>query len=379
MILSVIIVSYNVKYFLEQCLLSLQHAIRDLEAEVIVVDNHSSDGSIEFLQQKFSWVRFISNSTNEGYSRANNTGWRASSGKYLLFLNPDTIMPEDGLLKMIVALEGRPGVAALGVKMIDGSGAYLEESKRGEPSAWNSFCKMSGLTNMFPRSKWFAGYYIGHVPNDHDSEVEILSGACLLAAATVIRELGGFDERFFMYAEDIDLSHRIRKSGYKNLYYAGTTILHFKGESTIKDQQYVGRFYNAMQQYVQKYRPDRTALYTGLLRLGISLATVVARIKHLFRFKPQKSSSKKLFVTGDSLSREKVSAALIKEGYIICDSHEPDCGIVLCQGIEHHFKSIINQMAEKPGHSYLIYSANSSAILSSTASSAQGEAIRLNP
>jgi N-acetylglucosaminyl-diphospho-decaprenol L-rhamnosyltransferase len=378
LVLSVIIVSYNVKHFLEHCLLSLQHAMRDLEAEVIVVDNHSSDGSVEFLQQKFPWVKFICNETNVGYARANNVGWRASSGRFLLFLNPDTIVPEDGLLKMIVALEGHPGVAALGVKMIDGSGTFLQESKRGEPTAWNSFCKMSGLTSMFPRSKWFAGYYAGHISDDRDQEVEILSGACLLAVSEVVRELGGFDERFFMYAEDIDLSHRIRKVGYKNLYYSGTTILHFKGESTVKDQLYVSRFYNAMQQYVEKYKPDRTAFYTRVLRMAISLAAIASRIRHWFRIPSRQILAKKVFITGDPSSREFVSAALSTKGYKISNSEEPGCAIVLCQGGEVHFKNVIAQMAGKPGQTYFIHAKNSSAIISSSESSEQGQVISLN-
>ena len=173
-----------------------------------------------------------------------------------MFLNPDTILPEDFFVKSISVMEQHPGIGAAGVQMINGRGFFLQESKSGFPGVWASFCKLSGLTALFPKSKIFASYYLGHLNTNVNQQVEVLSGACMLVKKEVLDKTNGFDERFFMYAEDIDLSFRIVKSGYSNYYIADTTIIHFKGESTIKDLRYVKLFYKAMIQFVEKH-------YTG--------------------------------------------------------------------------------------------------------------------
>ena len=258
MLLSVIIVNYNVKYFLEQCLCSVRKALAFSSlsgdrAEVLVIDNNSGDASVEYLTPRFPFVRFIANKENTGYARANNQGLKEARGKYVLFLNPDTILPEDIFKKTLAFLNKHEDAGALGVHMIDGSGRFLKESKRGLPTAWASFCKMSGLTGIFPSSKAFSGYYMGHLDTNTTHEVEVLAGAFLMARRDLLQSLGGFDERFFMYAEDIDLSYRITQAGYKNYYFAETVIIHFKGESTRKDAKYVKLFYKAMRQFVEKH------------------------------------------------------------------------------------------------------------------------------
>ena len=279
MLLSVIIVNYNVKYFLEQCLCSVKKALEHGSfsgdrAEVLVIDNNSIDGSIEYLQPRFPFVRFIANKENTGYARANNQGLKESAGKYVLFLNPDTILPEDIFQKTISFFDEHADAGALGVRMIDGSGRFLKESKRGLPTAWASFCKMTGLTGLFPSSRTFAGYYMGHLPENVTQEVEVLAGAFLMARRDVLQTIGGFDERFFMYAEDIDLSYRIVQAGCKNYYVADAAIIHFKGESTRKDARYIKLFYKAMQQFVEKhYKSGGGKALSLLLNAAIRLRT----------------------------------------------------------------------------------------------------------
>jgi N-acetylglucosaminyl-diphospho-decaprenol L-rhamnosyltransferase len=282
MLLSVIIVNYNVKYFLEQCLCSVGEARRQWsmvngECEVLVVDNASSDGSVEYLQPKFPFVQYIQNTTNIGFAKANNQALQQATGKYILFLNPDTILPEDAFTACTAFMETHTDAGALGVRMIDGSGQYLKESKRGLPTPWVAFCKMSGLTRIFPASRLFARYYLGHLSEKEIHTADALSGAYMLVRKQTLDTTGGFDEQFFMYAEDIDLSYRIQKAGYTNYYFPDCTIIHFKGESTKKDARYVKLFYRAMIQFVHKhFHGPFSWIYTGILKTMIVIRQSVA-------------------------------------------------------------------------------------------------------
>jgi GT2 family glycosyltransferase len=251
--LSIIIVNYNVKLLLEQCLHSVSKAIAGIDNEVLIVDNASTDGSIEYLQLIFPSFRFIRNEVNAGFSKANNQALEISSGKFILFLNPDTIVPPDCFTKCIEFMDAHSSAGALGIKMVNGSGKFLKESKRGFPAPSVSFWKLTGVTRMFPHSRIFARYYLGHLDENSNHEVEVLSGAFMLVKKEVLDKTGGFDERFFMYAEDIDLSYRIIKEGYKNYYFAESTIIHYKGSSTTKDFKYIKLFYKAMSQFVKKH------------------------------------------------------------------------------------------------------------------------------
>jgi len=273
MVLSVIIVSYQVKYFLEQCLFSVEKALQGTqETEIIVVDNHSQDGSIEYLQPKFPTVKFLVQTENHGFGAANNLALDQAKGKYILFLNPDTILPEDFFGICLSFMDRTPGIGAAGVRMVDGSGRFLKESRRGFPTPWVAFCKLSGLTALFPHSRLFAGYYLGHLPEDQTLPAPILSGACMCIPRTVLDQTGWFDERFFMYAEDIDLSHRIEQKGFTNYYIADTTILHFKGESTHKDARYIKLFYGAMVQFRRKhFKGAFSRIFNGLLAIAIRI------------------------------------------------------------------------------------------------------------
>ncbi len=269
--LSVVIVNYNVKYFLEQCLHSVQRASEGIEAEVIVVDNNSVDGSVGEIRQKFPGVRIIENPENLGFSRANNQAIRESSGRYILLLNPDTVVEEDTFRKCMAFMESHPDAGALGVKMINGKGEFLPESKRALPTPLVSFYKMFGLATLFPRSKRFGKYHLGHLSMDKTHQVEVLAGAFMFIRKSVLDETGLLDESFFMYGEDIDLSYRIMQAGYRNYYFPETTIIHYKGESTKKGSlNYVRMFYQAMIVFAAKHFTSRKArTFRFLINLAI--------------------------------------------------------------------------------------------------------------
>ena len=280
MTLSVIIVNYNVKYFLEQCLHSVLKAAEAVETEVIVVDNHSTDESLPYLAPKFPQVTFIRNRTNSGFGKACNRGLEAATGDYILFLNPDTLVAEDSFLTCLRFFEEHADCGALGVKMIDGSGAFLKESKRAFPSPLTSLFKLFGFSRLFPRSKLFSRYHLGHLDKEKNHEVDVLAGAYLLVRRSVLNEIGAFDEAFFMYGEDVDLSYRIQKAGYKNFYLADTTIIHFKGESTKRGSlNYVRMFYHAMSVFVKKhYGGIEAGLFTFSIQLAIRLRAFIAAL-----------------------------------------------------------------------------------------------------
>lgn len=273
MTLSIIIVSYNVKYFLEQCLYSVEKAAQGIAVEIIVVDNASVDNTITYLEERFPQVRYIESTQNLGFAKACNLGLAQASGSYILFLNPDTLLAEDTLSLCLDFLRRHPQAGALGVRMIDGSGQFLRESKRSFPSPLTSFYKLTGLATLFPRSRRFGKYHLGYLSEHENHEVDVLAGAFMLIRKDVLDQVGSFDETFFMYGEDVDLSYRIQKAGYKNYYVADTTIIHFKGESTKRGSlNYVKLFYQAMSLFVRKhYGGARASLFTFSIQLSIGI------------------------------------------------------------------------------------------------------------
>lgn len=283
--LSIVIVNYNVAYFLEHCLYSVRNAIRRIDAEIFVVDNYSVDSSITMLKEKFPEVILIANKDNVGFSRANNQAIRVAKGEYVLILNPDTVVEEDTFEKCIDFMDSKPDCGALGVKMIDGSGKFLKESKRGFPTPWASFCKMSGLTSLFPHSKKYAYYYMGHLSEDETNEVDILAGAFMMMRKECLDKVGLLDEDYFMYGEDIDLSYRITKGGYKNYYFPKARIIHYKGESTKKaSMNYVYTFYNAMVIFAQKHLSSKqTKIFSIIIKFAIWLRAGLAFISRIFK------------------------------------------------------------------------------------------------
>jgi GT2 family glycosyltransferase len=276
LIVSIIIVNYNVKFFLEQCLYSVQKSIKGVETEIIVVDNNSTDDSILYLQSIFQQVVFIKNETNEGFAKACNKGLSYAKGKYILFLNPDTILAEEIVIKVVLFLDAHPDAGALGVRMIDGGGNFLKESKRSFPSPLTSLYKLFGLALLFPRSKFFSRYHLGHLNEKENYEVDVLAGAFMIIKKEVLDNIGSFDETFFMYGEDVDLSYRIQQAGFKNYYVSETTIIHFKGESTKKGTlNYVRMFYNAMRIFVRKHYGGTKA---GIFHISIQFAIWVRAV-----------------------------------------------------------------------------------------------------
>ncbi len=269
--LSVIIVSYNVKHFLEQCLHSVRAAIPGIEAEIFVVDNSSVDGSVKMVKEKFPEVFCIANTDNSGFAKANNQAIRQSKGEYVLLLNPDTIVETDTFAKVITFMDSHADAGGLGVKMVDGTGHFLPESKRGLPTPGVAFCKVFGLSRLFPKSKTFNKYHLGYLDKDKTHQVEILAGAFMLMRKKVLDEVGLLDESFFMYGEDIDLSYRIIKAGYHNYYFPDTRIIHYKGESTKKGSlNYVFVFYNAMIIFARKHYSQKNArLFSLLINMAI--------------------------------------------------------------------------------------------------------------
>ncbi len=281
---SVIIVSFNVRYFLESCLYSVQRALEETAGgEIIVVDNNSVDGTVPMLQEKFPAVRLIRNHENVGFARACNQGIAVAQGRYVLLLNPDTLIEENTLAKVVRFMDEHPDAGAVGVKMIDGKGNFLPESKRAFPTPMVAFYKIFGLAALFPRSKRFNRYYLGHLDPDETHPVEVLTGAFMMLRAEVLTKIGGLDEEYFMYGEDIDLSYRILQEGYRIYYYPEATIIHYKGESTRKGSlNYVKLFYQAMLIFAGKHFSPRQAGVIGMLiRPAIYLRAVLSALRRV--------------------------------------------------------------------------------------------------
>lgn len=257
--LSVIIVSFNAKYFLEQCLKSVRHATEKIKCEIFVVDNNSSDGSPEMVTSEFPEARLIANQVNYGFSAANNQAIKESVGRFLLILNPDTIVEKDTFLKCIDFMNSHPDAGALGVRMINGEGRFLPESKRAFPTAQTAFFKVLGFSYIFPRSSVINRYYLPQIDIMETSFTEVISGAYMFLRRESINKSGLFDEDFFMYGEDIDMSYRLLQTGYHNYYFPEAGIVHFKGKSTPRNgYNDVLYFYNAMRLYIRKRAAEGT-------------------------------------------------------------------------------------------------------------------------
>jgi N-acetylglucosaminyl-diphospho-decaprenol L-rhamnosyltransferase len=361
MVVSVLIVNYRVRYFLELCLHSLQRTLTGLDAEIIVVDNNSGDDGIAALRPLFPDVIFLENSENEGFAKANNRAFGRARGEYILFLNPDTIVPEDLAPSCLAMLASTPGIGGLGVRMVDGSGRFLKESRRGFPTPWVAFCKMTGLTALFPRSRAFASYYLGHLPDARSHPAPVLSGACLWVSRAALEKTGAFDERFFLYAEDIDLSYRLEKAGYTNYYYPGVTIIHFKGESTQKDIRYTRQFYRAMSQFRQKHFQRRLpAVFNAGLEVAIWLRAAIGalpvRAGRTGKNTPgnrrtNKQASRNTWLEGDPAEVRSFAALLAASGKrkVAEDIHKSQ-EIIFCQGADYSFRDCIAGLEANARH-----------------------------
>ena len=316
--LSVIILNYNVRYFLEQCLQSVQRAIVDIEAEIIVIDNASADGSCAMIEEKFPSVILIKNSENAGFSKGNNQGGALAKGKYICILNPDTLIAEDTFTKLITFMEKQENPGITGIKLIDGTGGFLRESKRGIPTPRAALFKVTGLYKWFP--KRFGRYYAMHLGPDESGPVDVLVGAFMFMERTVYQQAGGFDEGCFMYSDDIDLSYRILQYGYQNYYFPETVALHYKGESTLRDEHYLRHFRQAMCFFYKKhFKPYR--FFDMFLRLGIWFFSLVkvfqARTSEKKKYRPKAyiviSNSPELSIIIEKITGKKAEIMGIEE------------------------------------------------------------------
>ena len=283
--LSIVIVNYNVRYFLEQCLFSVTKAVQNMESEIFVVDNSSVDDSVEMVREKFPGALLIVNKKNIGFAKANNQAIKRAKGEYILLLNPDTVVEDDTFEKVVAFMDAHPDAGGLGVKMVDGSGKFLPESKRGLPTPSTAFYKIFGLSALFPHSKRFSKYHLGYLDEDEIHQVDILAGAFMLLRKSVLDEIGLLDEDFFMYGEDIDLSYRITQAGYHNYYFPQARIIHYKGESTKKSSvNYVLVFYRAMAVFARKHFTAKNAgIFTFFISIAIYFRAFLALMSRLFK------------------------------------------------------------------------------------------------
>ena len=272
--LTIIIVSYNVRQYIDQCLQSVYKALQDIDAEIIVVDNQSQDDTVSYLKTNYPQVRVIESGGNVGFARANNMGIRQSESEYVLLLNPDTVVANNTLSEVVHFMDTHETVGGAGVQMLNADGTRAMESRRGRPTPLVSFYKMCGLSDLFPRSRTFARYYMSWLSWNEPAEIEVISGAFFFMRRKALDEIGLLDEDFFMYGEDIDLSCRLLNAGWHNCYLP-CKIIHYKGGSTDKTTiRYVRVFYKAMIIYFRKHY----AHLNFFARKGIELAIVIRAI-----------------------------------------------------------------------------------------------------
>jgi len=309
--LSVIILNYNVRFFVEQCVLSVQAALQHVDAEIIVVDNNSSDDSCQMMKTRFPNIKLIENKENVGFPKGNNIGVAQAKGEYLCILNPDTVVAEDTFTKILNSQLPTPNsqLGIIGCKLIDGTGNFLPESKRGIPTPWVAFTKIFGLYKIFPKVKIFNQYYAQYLTENQSGKVDILVGAFMVMKRDLYNEIGGFDENCFMYSDDIDLSYRVLKKCKNNFYFAETTVIHYKGESTVKDGTYMKRFQEAMDYFYSKHF-KKSAFFSFFMKVG----------SFFFAFfkKNQSTTSKReidqyIVVSEDELLKEQLEKLLGKK------------------------------------------------------------------
>lgn len=364
--LSVIILNYNVRYFLELCLKSVQAATVNLDAEIIVVDNDSTDDSCQMVKQLFPEVLLIENKENYGFSKGNNIGVAKAKGDYLCILNPDTVVPEDVFEKLLEFSSNKEKLGIVGCKLINGVGEFLPESKRNVPVVSAAFRKLIGYSKS---------YYAEHLNENSTGKVDVLVGALMFMKRNLYLKIGGFDEDYFMYGEDIDLSYSVLKAGYENYYVGSISAIHYKGESTLRDENYAKRFYGAMQIFYKKHF-KKNWLFDVLVWSGIKLAFV-------FR----KSNTQKLKTVQHYIFMSNEMDIRLENKFprkITLESDlkniEPETEIIFDANVLT-FKSIISMFGKNKDVKYLTYKIlpkQSNFILGSNNTTSQGEIIVLN-
>ncbi|WP_339917638.1 glycosyltransferase family 2 protein [Yeosuana marina] len=363
--LSVIILNYNVRYFLELCLKSVQEATKNLESEIIVVDNHSEDESCKMVKELFSDVILIENTENYGFSKGNNIGVSKATGDYICILNPDTVVPEDVFEKLLAFSEDKKKLGIVGCKLINGRGEFLPESKRNIP-----FVK-AALKKLLGNSK---DYYAVQLNENSIGKVDILVGAFMFLKRQTYLTVEGFDEDYFMYGEDIDLSYRLLKSGFENYYYGTSTVIHFKGESTLRDRLYAKRFHGAMQIFYKKHF-KKNIFYNSIVRLGIILAYFTRRVSF-----PNKKSVERYFLISD---KENIDLEKVLNKQLVLKSHLndiiPENTEIIFDGNNQSFKQIITSVEKNSNNklvTYKIIPKDSNFVIGSDNAVCRGEIIK---
>ena len=354
--ISVVIVNYNVKYYVGQCIDSVRRALQGIDSEIIVVDNHSRDGSVDYLS-KIEGVRIIESGHNLGFSKANNIAIRQSTAEYVLMLNPDTIVAEDAIRMIIDFADSHPQAGGIGVRMHNDWGTTARESRRGLPSPMTSFYKIIGLSKRLPQHRKYGRYYMGWLPWDSPSRIEVVSGACFLVRRKALDEVGLMDEDYFMYGEDIDLSYRLLKGGLEN-WFVPADIIHYKGESTQKTSfNYVHVFYNAMLIFMRKHYSHLSRLIIWPLQIAVYFIALLALMATLFdRMKKSlgfggryKREFPVLYLEGSDTMKEKCRAIAMRKGLSVIDSLD-DCKqnivVRVFDPSEMSYADIIKHMSE---------------------------------
>ena len=307
--LSVIILNYNVRYFLELCVLSVQKAILNLDAEIIVIDNNSSDDSCDMMKQRFPKIKLLQNNQNLGFPKGNNIAVKQAQGEFICILNPDTVVAEDTFEKVLAFAQKQSDLGIVGCKLIDGTGNFLTESKRGIPKPWVAFTKIFGLYKWFPKSSLVNKYYAQHLNENQTGKVDILVGAFMVMKRKLYNEMEGFDESCFMYADDIDLSYRTLLFHKHNYYFHETTVIHYKGESTVKDATYLKHFRNFLNFFYSKHF-KQSVFFNLMARFAAFYFSAVK----LFQGKPQTKfpPDRYILVSDNESTREKLQEKLQK-------------------------------------------------------------------
>ena len=372
--LSVIILNYNVQHFLEICIESVLSATSTLDSEIIVVDNHSSDGSCNMVKKCFPQIKLIENTQNFGFPKGNNIGVAAATGEFICILNPDTIIAEDTFAQILEPKNWQKNTGIIGCKLVDGTGNFLPESKRGLPTPSVALTKVLGLYKI---SRFFGKYYAMHLKENQSGKVDILVGAFMVMKRDLYQKVGGFDENCFMYSDDIDLSYMVTKLGYQNQYFHETMVVHFKGESTLKDGTYMKRFQEAMNFFYQKHFKV-SLIFSGFMKVGIVVFSFLKKFQGNTKTikKPAKFS-----LLSDNLAFRDTLAAMLQRDVVLFTEMGLMHTIVDTELIFDSnfidFKTIIAAMDSKKnqGYTFKITSKNRKFMLGSNSASDRGQVI----
>jgi len=286
--LSICIVSFRARDLLRECLLSIYETVDSLSFEIIIVDNHSEDGTLEMLKNEFHNVRLLVNDHNTGYTRPNNQAIRESRGRYIVLLNPDTLVKPNAIVELFGFLETHPEVGIVGPKVLNRDGTLQKQCRRSEARPWDSFCYFSGLSRLFPHDRRFAGYLMTYLDENLTHEAEAVSGSCMMIRRQVIEQIGYQDENFFAYQEDTDYCRRARLAGWKVFYDPSAQIVHYGGEggSNVQPFRSIIEWHRSYYLYYRKhFAGDYLFVFNAIYYFGMLVKLGLSLFVNLFRKK----------------------------------------------------------------------------------------------